>query len=291
MANIRPAVAITIFLLGFGPAAHGASFVRVVSSRTRTSAVNSSMAGTVGSGGVAGGDSVVVTVNVGSLGGAVACSDSINGAYNTDVVSLGLACIFTASHDTPRKRLIARSIGANPKRLSAGAAAIAIASKHNVSALGFGDVITCTYPAFNGASSMTVYEFSGLEGANPLDQTAQSLSASAGAASSGLTAATSQARDLCLSLQRAFVGPRALQRLRADEAALLPPAELRVALGLAWAAGDLSLVRAKSDTQPRALVEDRLQHRFERPGRSDRGRSRPVGVLRRHTVTAERVSG
>jgi len=55
--------------------------------------------------------------------------------------------------------------------------------------------------------------------------------------------ATSQARDLCLSLQRAFVGPRALQRLRAGEAALLPSAELRVALGLAWAAGDTPLVR------------------------------------------------
>ena len=56
--------------------------------------------------------------------------------------------------------------------------------------------------------------------------------------------ATSQARDLCLSLQRAFVGPRALERLRADQASLLAPAELRIALGLAWAARDLSLVRA-----------------------------------------------
>jgi hypothetical protein len=55
--------------------------------------------------------------------------------------------------------------------------------------------------------------------------------------------ATSQARDLCLSLQRAFVGPRALERLRAGEASLLPTAELRVALGLAWAASDVSLVR------------------------------------------------
>jgi hypothetical protein len=63
MANIRPAVAITILLLGFGPAARGASFVRVVSSRTRTSSVNSSIAGTVGSSGVAAGDSVVVRAN------------------------------------------------------------------------------------------------------------------------------------------------------------------------------------------------------------------------------------
>lgn len=56
--------------------------------------------------------------------------------------------------------------------------------------------------------------------------------------------ATSQARDLCLSLHRAFVGPKALERLRADQTVLLTPAELRVALGLAWAARDLTLVRA-----------------------------------------------
>lgn len=56
--------------------------------------------------------------------------------------------------------------------------------------------------------------------------------------------ATSQARDLCLSLQRAFAGPRALDRLRAGEAAVLAPDALRVALGLAWAARNFSLVRA-----------------------------------------------
>ena len=56
--------------------------------------------------------------------------------------------------------------------------------------------------------------------------------------------ATSQARDLCLSLRRAFIGPRALERLRAGEAAALGPDALRVALGLAWAARDLSLIRA-----------------------------------------------
>ena len=55
--------------------------------------------------------------------------------------------------------------------------------------------------------------------------------------------ATSQARDLCLSLRRAFVGPRALECLRTNQAALLTSAELRVALGLAWAARDLDLVR------------------------------------------------
>jgi hypothetical protein len=55
--------------------------------------------------------------------------------------------------------------------------------------------------------------------------------------------AASQARDLCLSLRRSFVGPRALECLarRSDR---LEPAELLIALGLAWAAGDLALVRA-----------------------------------------------
>jgi hypothetical protein len=166
MGTLRSAIAVTVLILGFGPSARGASFVKVVATRTRTSTVNASMTASVPSSGVAAGNSIVVAVHVGSLGGAVTCSDSINGAYSTDVLS------------TP------------------GGAGIAIASKHNVAALGFGNDITCSYPVFNGASSMTSYEFSGLETVAPLDQTAQSLSASAGAASSGLTAVTSQAREL-----------------------------------------------------------------------------------------------
>ena len=55
--------------------------------------------------------------------------------------------------------------------------------------------------------------------------------------------ATSEARDLCLSLQRAFVGPGALERLRAGEAAQLSSRDLVLALGLAWAARDIALVR------------------------------------------------
>jgi hypothetical protein len=48
----------------------------------------------------------------------------------------------------------------------------------------------------------------------------------------------------------AFVGPRALECLRAGEANRLEPAELLIALGLAWAAGDLALVRAALATLP-----------------------------------------
>jgi len=60
--------------------------------------------------------------------------------------------------------------------------------------------------------------------------------------------AASQARDLCLSLRRSFVGPRALECLRAGETNRLEPAELLIALGLAWAAGDL--VRAALTSLP-----------------------------------------
>ena len=66
--------------------------------------------------------------------------------------------------------------------------------------------------------------------------------------------ATSQARDLCLSLQRAFVGPRALDQLRAGQAALLAPRELRIALGLAWAAGDVPPVRAAVASLPADVI-------------------------------------
>jgi hypothetical protein len=166
MGTFRSAIAVAILLLGFGPSADGASFVKVVTSRTRTNTLNSSLTASMPSSGVASGDSIVVTVQVGALGGAVTCSDPINGAYATNVIS------------------------------ATGAAGLAIASKHNVAALGFGDDITCSYPTFNGASSMSAYEFAGLEPVNPFDQSAQALSASTGAASSGLTASTSQPREL-----------------------------------------------------------------------------------------------
>ena len=166
MGTLRSALAVTVLFLGFGPTAYSASFVKVAATRTRSSSLNSSIAAPIPTSGVAAGDSIIVTVHVGTLAGAVTCSDTVNGAYDVDVTS------------------------------PPGSAGIAIASKHNVAALGFGDEVTCSYPQFNGASSMTVYEFSGLEPVNPLDQTAQSLSATDGAASSGLTASTSQDREL-----------------------------------------------------------------------------------------------
>jgi hypothetical protein len=55
--------------------------------------------------------------------------------------------------------------------------------------------------------------------------------------------AASQARDLCLSLRRAFRGPPAVARLRAGTGADLDHDDLVLALGLAWASGDIAFVR------------------------------------------------
>jgi len=66
--------------------------------------------------------------------------------------------------------------------------------------------------------------------------------------------ATSQARDLCLSLHRAFVGRPALERVRAGQAAALAPEALRAALGLAWADGNVALVRAALASLPHDRV-------------------------------------
>ena len=59
--------------------------------------------------------------------------------------------------------------------------------------------------------------------------------------------AASQARDLCLSLRRAFRGPPAVAGLRAGTEADLDHDDLVLALGLAWASGDITLVRRALD--------------------------------------------
>jgi hypothetical protein len=59
--------------------------------------------------------------------------------------------------------------------------------------------------------------------------------------------AASQARDLCLSLRRAFRGPSAEARLRAGSAADLDHDDLVLALGLVWASGDVAVVRRALD--------------------------------------------
>jgi hypothetical protein len=66
--------------------------------------------------------------------------------------------------------------------------------------------------------------------------------------------AVSQARDLCLSLRRAFAGASALDRVRAGEVADVPDDELGLALGLAWAAEDFDLVRRTLASLPASRI-------------------------------------
>ena len=174
MGTIRPAVtllgksgAAAALLLLLSASAHGSpAFVKVVSLRTRTSTTNASITANVPSSGLAAGNSLVLTLQAGDLAGGISCSDPINGAYGVDVVS------------------------------PAGAPGVAIVSKHNLLATGFGAVITCNYPQFNGASSLGIYEFSGLEPTSTLDKTSAGEGSDAGTASSGLTAAVSQPNEL-----------------------------------------------------------------------------------------------
>jgi hypothetical protein len=164
--SVRLLGAAGIVVLLSQSAAYAASFVKVVGVRARTNVSNSSITVSVPSSGVNAGDSIVVTLQASDLAGAIGCSDPVNGAYGVDVVS------------------------------PAGAPRIAILSKHNVAALSFGDLITCTYPLFSGASSVGAYEFTGLDPVATLDQTAQTESPVSGASSSGLTATTGQADEL-----------------------------------------------------------------------------------------------
>ena len=171
MGTIRSAVATAILLSLFTHPAAAADFVNIIGAGAKNDENNGSITVSVPFSGVAAGNSIIVTLQTSGLDGALSCSDPVNGTYDADVTS--------------------------------GEAAdgrIAIASKHNVLALQFGDLITCTYPLFFGASSIGAYEVSGLEPVNTLDQTAQNASSEAGAASSGLTAATAQADELVFGL-------------------------------------------------------------------------------------------
>ena len=130
MGTIRSAGATAILLSLFTHPAAAADFVNIIGAGAKNDENNASIA-SVPFSGVAAGNSIIVTLQASGLDGELSCSDPVNGTYDADVTS--------------------------------GEAAdgrIAIASKHNVLALQFGDLITCTYPLFFGASSIGAYEFS-----------------------------------------------------------------------------------------------------------------------------------
>ena len=113
-----------------GPPPPGIRFVQTIGTATLSKAGNTSLTISVPAGGVAAGDSVIVSVTAGTFGGAVACSDTKGNVYSVDADVTSVGRLF-------------------------------ICSARNVTALTSSDKITATYPGFSGMSAATASEFAG----------------------------------------------------------------------------------------------------------------------------------
>ncbi len=168
-ANARVAafaVALLVLLPFSSAALAQIAFVQNIGVNTKTLVTNNNITLTVPPAGVALGNTIIVSLRMGSFAGAIGCTDTKGNTYNTDLTD----------------------------PLS-GAARSAVVSAHVDFALVNLDVITCTYPQFSGLSLISASEFSGLA-VSPLDRSAHNASSNAGAATSGLTLATTQADEL-----------------------------------------------------------------------------------------------
>jgi hypothetical protein len=143
------------------------SFVKVVGTKS-ASGFNSTMTVAVPAAGVAAGDTLVVALQVGSNStlSSINCSDPVNGSY-------------------------AKDLGAG----GGGRPFVAVLSRRASGALAPGQLVTCTYTNHGNVSRMSVNEFSGL--ASPaLDRTARKSGTVTGLQTSGLTATTTQLKEL-----------------------------------------------------------------------------------------------
>jgi hypothetical protein len=117
--------------------------VRGVATNTRSASGNNAITVTVGAGGIAAGDTVTVSVSTGTFAGAVGCSDSNGNSYTVDV-----------------------------DRRNSGNGRVFVCSTRLLSALSPGDVVTATYPGFNGISLVSVNAISTLASSGVVDATA-----------------------------------------------------------------------------------------------------------------------
>jgi hypothetical protein len=147
-----PAVPVIAFVKTVGTASHGQGFF-------------TSLQVTPPPTGVAGGNSIIISIYASSNTVTFACSDTKFNVYSQNVAAGG---------------------GGVPRS--------AVVSAHNVTALVSGDTITCTFPNSSTTSGMSVNEFSGLIPA-PLDGTA-SASGTNTSPNSGLTPITTQTNEL-----------------------------------------------------------------------------------------------
>ena len=166
----RCLIAIAVLLaLSSSQALAQIAFVKTIGTTPSTSN-GTSLTVTVPAAGVAGGNSVIVSLGFDPASGAVSCSDSHGNSYAVD-------------------KDITNGSG------KSGVRAV-IFSAHNIVALTNGNTITCTHPSA-GARAMSANEFSGLATSATRDQTSSGTGNST-AASSGSTPTTTQGSELLL---------------------------------------------------------------------------------------------
>jgi hypothetical protein len=90
-----------------------------------------------------------------------------------------------------------------------------------VTALDAGDVITCTYASFSGATAISINEFTGLAAA-PLDRVA-SAAGTTSSPNSGLTATTTQADELVFGYVQSVAWTPATSGSDPVETTYVPP--------------------------------------------------------------------
>jgi hypothetical protein len=135
-----------------------------------TKATGTSLAITLSTGGVAAGNSIIVSFAMDPASGTVSCTDSASNSYALD-----------REHTNGSGTSGVRTL---------------IFSAHNVTALVTNNTITCTHPSV-GARAMSASEFSGLLASGAKDQ-ATSATGSGTSPSSGNTATTTQADELLI---------------------------------------------------------------------------------------------
>jgi len=163
-----PTMTLVLGLFGGAQALAQITLVRNFANSSKTT--GTSIAVTVPAGGVAAGNSIIVSFGMDPVTGTVSCTDTASNSYAVD------------------GDVINGSSGSGVRTV--------IFSAHNVSALVSGNSITCTHPSV-AARALSASELSGLLASGTKDQ-ASSASGQSTSPSSGNTGTTTQASELLI---------------------------------------------------------------------------------------------
>jgi hypothetical protein len=163
------AASLLLCLTSIRSASAAIGFVKAIgTAKSKTSGASLTL--TVPAGGVAAGNSIIITFAMDDADGAVSAADSRGNAYAVDAD--------------------ANRVGVNDRVRTV------ILSAHNVTALQGGDTITLSHPSVTARAASAV-EFSGLTGSGALDQTSTAVGNST-TPSSGSTSTTAQPDELLI---------------------------------------------------------------------------------------------